>query len=94
MQIIFVFATNTTNVVSRRSIKLALKTFLASPHPSNITTSIKEHLQRPGLFGRDAALQKITELIESNSYRISPEQMSGFKNQLRNVDVEHDDDSW
>lgn len=75
MQTIFVVTTSTNNVVTRRLIKLALKTFLESSQ-TRVINSIKEPL---GHFGRDAALQRVTELLKSESNRISLEEMARIK---------------
>ena len=90
MQIIFAIATTTTdNVVSRRLIKVALKTFCDS-QKHTIHSAIERHLERPGLhFGRDAVLQKITELIESN--RISPEDIDKIKIMMKDFDIKQDE---
>ena len=88
MQIIFAIATTTTdNVVSRRLIKVALKTFCDSSQKHTIHSAIKEG---PGFhFGRDAVLQKITELIESN--RISPEDIDEIKTMMKDFDIKKDE---
>ena len=93
MQIIFAIATTTTvNIVSRRLIKVALKTFCDASQKHTIHSAIKWHLERPGLhFGRDAVLQKFTELIESN--RISPEDIDEIKIMMKDFDI-HKDEPW
>jgi len=90
MQIIFAIATTTTdNVVSCRLIKVALKTFCDS-QKHTIHSAIKRHLERPGLhFGRDAVLEKITELIESNP--ISPEDIDKIKIMMKDFDIKKDE---
>jgi len=70
MQMIFVTTTSTSNVVSRRLIKLAVKAFYDS-QKNAIYTAIKQYLEAPGSqFDRDAIFRKISELIYSNG--ISP----------------------
>ena len=91
MQIIFAISTTTKNVVSRRLIKVALKTFIDSPQRVNIHSAIKQHCSQylAAPFGRDAALQKITELIESNM--ISDDDMAKIKSIMKDVNVSNDE---
>ena len=90
MQIVFAITTSTNNVVSRRSIKLALKTFDESPQKHAIYFAIKQHLERRGAqFQRDAALAKITDLIKSHG--ISPEEMAKIKALVKDFNVEKDE---
>lgn len=91
MQLIFVITTGTKNVVSRRLIKLALHTFLDSSQKDVIST-IKHYLQCPGAkFDRKAALQKITNLIESHG--MSPDDIAEVKNMLKDVVIQTDE-AW
>lgn len=91
MQNIFTITISTNNVVSVRLVKVALKTFLESSQ-KDIIYSIKEYMQHPGNYGRDAILQKITELIiKSESSRISPKDMADIKTLLKISEVEADE---
>jgi len=91
MQIIFVLTTSTENVVSRRLVKLAVKTFIHSPELEQIHSAIKQHLleHRVPSFGRNAALQCITKLIESN--RIPLDDIAKIKIEMRGVDTRVDE---
>ena len=90
MQNVFAITTSTNNVVTRLSIHLALKRFLDTAQ-EKIILSIKEHLQNPfklAQFGRDASLQKMTELIQSKS--LSPDDMARIKTELQGVNIEEE----
>ena len=91
MHIIFAITTSTNNnVVSRRLIKLALATFEDSPQRRKIHSEIEEHLKPlRAPFGRDAALAKITELIQNKC--ITLEEMTEVKRVVGNFDVETDE---
>lgn len=90
MQIIFAITTGTNNIISRRSIKLALRAFHDSPQKDVIQLAIKQHLERPGAqFHRDAALVKITDLIYSNG--LTPADMAKIKTLVKDFDVERDE---
>jgi len=90
MEFIFVITTSTKNIVSRRLIKLALKTFHDSLERSTIHSEIKQHLNPLGAqFGRDAALAKITDLIKSNGIKL--EEIEKVKGLMRNFDSETDE---
>jgi len=90
MHIIFAITTGTNNVVSRRLINLALKTFEDSLQRRKIHSEIKEHL-RPltAPFGRDAALAKLTELIQNKC--ITSEEMNEIKRVVSNFDAGTDE---
>jgi hypothetical protein len=90
MQNIFVLTTNGNSVVSTRLIKIALKIFLESSQ-QNVICFINEEFQRLEHFGRDAILQKMTELLELKSNRVSPEEMADAKTQLENIDLGSDE---
>jgi len=91
-QIIFLLTTSTENIVSRRLVKLAVKTFIHSPELEKIHSAIKQHLQRPvAPFGRNAALQCITELIEANP--MSSDDMAKIKDMMKGFDI-RDDELW
>jgi GTPase Era involved in 16S rRNA processing len=81
MQTVFAVTTSTNNVVTRPLIDLALHAF-GKCSQREVIPSIQEFMQRPGSYGRDAILQKITELIKSESNRISPEDLAEIKNQF------------
>jgi GTP-binding protein EngB required for normal cell division len=85
MQNVFAVTTSTNKVVTRRLIDLAIQCFLKSSQ-KEIISSIKEFMQRPVNFSRDAILQKITELLKSESNQISPNDLAEIKNQLRNFE--------
>jgi len=88
MQNVFAVTTSSpNNVVTRRLIDLALQTFLKSSQ-REIIPSIKEFMQSPGNYGRAAILDKITELIKSESNRISPDDLAEIKRQLRNFEAD------
>ena len=86
MQNVFAITTSTNNVVTRRSIHFALKLFVDSAQ-DEVISSIKEHLRNPlAQFGRDASLQKMTELIQSKP--ISPDDMARIKTELQGLNIE------
>jgi len=88
MQNVFAVTTSSThNVVTHRLIDLAIQTFLKSSQ-REIISSIKEFMQRPLNYGRTAILQKITELIKSESNHISPENLAEIKRQLTNFEAD------
>ena len=91
MQLIFAITTSTKNVVSRRLIKLALHTFLDCSQ-NDVISTIKQYLQCPGAkFDRKAALQKITNLIES--HRMSPDDITEIKHMLKDLVIQTDE-AW
>lgn len=91
MQNVFVLTTNGNSVVSTRLIKIALKIFLESSQ-QNVIYLINEEFQRlDSHFSRDAILQKMTELLELQSNRVSPEEMAEAKAQLENIDLGSDE---
>jgi len=88
MQNVFAITTSTNNVVTPVSIHIAINLFVGTAQ-EEIISSIKDHLQRPlAGFGRDASLQKMTELIQSKP--ISPELMARIKTELQQVNVERE----
>ncbi|KAF8797604.1 hypothetical protein BYT27DRAFT_7228955 [Phlegmacium glaucopus] len=90
MQIIFAITTSTKNIVSRRLIKAAVKTFLDSSQLERIKYAITQHSQRSMVVpGRDSVLQSITELIESN--RMSSDDMAKIKAMMRDFDIRYDE---
>lgn len=92
MQIVFAITTSTESVVSRHLIKVALRTFIDSPQRLHVHSSINQHFQSLGAFlDRDAAVQKITELVESN--HISTKDMAEIKTVMKNFDIK-DDEPW
>lgn len=90
MQNVFAITTSTENFVTRRLIKLAIKTFLTS-RQREIISSIKEYTQRPGNYGRDSIVQKMTELIKLKSNQISPEELAKIKTMLKDFEVMPDE---
>jgi hypothetical protein len=86
MQNVFAFTTSTENVVTRRLIKLAIKTFLES-RQQEIISSIKDYTQRLRNYGRDSIVQKMTELIKLESNEISPQKLAEIKTQLRDFEI-------
>ena len=90
MQIIFGLMVNARLRLSRRLIKLAFKTYSDSEGMSKVHKEIKEHVKKAARFGRDAALEKIIQLIKD--YQWKPESMEELQSAMKTFKNNEDED--